>query len=73
MGWKITVIHYKTIEFNIKIILNIHNSQYFGALRAQSVIMQEYVEKALYFTTKPLNLTYTILYFSPRYAHRVLY
>ena len=35
MGWKSTVIHYKTIEFNINIILNINNSQFFGALRAQ--------------------------------------
>ena len=41
IGWKSTVIHYKTIKFNIKLILNIHNSQFFGALRAQSVIMQE--------------------------------
>ena len=27
-GWKSSVIHYKTIKFNIKIILDIHNSQY---------------------------------------------
>ena len=77
IGWKSTVIHYKSIKFNIRIILNIthsqfsrraarakcyinaknrlkalyiihyitikfiHNSQFFGALRAQSVILMQ--------------------------------
>ena len=36
-----TVIHYKNIQFNIKIILNIPISQFFGALRAQSVILMQ--------------------------------
>ena len=42
IGWKSTVIHYKTIKFNIKIILNIHNSQIF----AQTSILQICVQSA---------------------------
>ena len=38
IGWKSTVIHYKTIKFNIKIILNIHNSQFFGSATNRNVI-----------------------------------
>ena len=36
-----TVIHYKTIKFNIEIIINIHNSQFFGALAQSVILMQE--------------------------------
>ena len=32
--------HYKTIKFNIKIPLNIHNFHFCGALRAKSSILR---------------------------------
>ena len=38
IGLKSTIMHYKTIIFNIKIPLNIHNFNFGGALRAHSLI-----------------------------------
>ena len=37
MCLKSTARHYKTIKFNIKILLNIHNLQFCGAERAENV------------------------------------
>ena len=36
----VTVRHYKTIQFNMKIQLNIYNFQFCGALQAQSLILR---------------------------------
>ena len=51
IGLKSTVMHYKTIKFNIKIPLNIHNVNFCGALRAQSFILQLLREKFGIFLT----------------------
>ena len=46
IGLKSTVMHYKTIKFNIKIPLNIHNFHFCGALRAKSLIFRIYTRSA---------------------------
>ena len=52
---KSTVIHYKTIKFNIKIILNIPIFQFFGR---SVIIMQELVESTvIHYKTIQFNIT----------------
>ena len=40
IGLKSTVRHYKTIKFNIKILLNVHSLKFCGALLAQTFILR---------------------------------
>ena len=46
MGLKNIVRHYKTIKFYIKTLLNIHNFQFCGELRAQNFILELCVQSA---------------------------
>ena len=49
IGLKSTVMHYKTIKFNIKIPQNIHNFHFCGALRAKSLILRLCAKRADFF------------------------